>query len=127
MKCTRVFYIVPANPVIARVARSGPPLIGPEFSLYCVISEDITGLTNMPTAIWLDTDNAPLTTSNDITITSSRNDTDAVAILTFDPLRASHGEGGEVYRCSGNLMSPALDSLIEVTTDEQLTVKSKNV
>ena len=91
----------------------------------CTVSEDIIGLSNMPTAVWLNSDNFPLTTSNDITITTSQNDTDAVATLTFDPLRASHGEGGELYRCSGNLMSLALDSLIEVTRDKLLTVKGK--
>ena len=100
-------------------------MIGPEFSLDCIIYEDITGLSNMPTAMWLDAGSTPLTTNNDITITSSRNETDAVATLTFDPLRASHGEGGEVYRCFGTLMSPALDNLIEVTRDEPLTVKSE--
>ena len=121
-----VFHTVPPNPVVASIAMSGPPLIGSEFSLDCIVSEDITGLTNMPTAMWLGADNTPLTTGNDITITLSRSETVALATLTFNPLRASHGEGDEVYRCSGNLVSPALDSLIEVTTNELLTVKSEN-
>ena len=122
-------HAVPSNPLLANVAVSGPPVAGSEFSIDCIISENINGLTNMPTATWmvLEGSMVNLSTNHDITITPSRNDTVAVATLTFDPLRASHGEGGEVYRCFGNLMSPALDSVIEVTRDELFTAKSKLV
>ena len=96
-----------------------------EFSMDCIISEDISGLTNMPTAMWLDDEGTPITTEGDITIETNRNDTVAVATLTFDPLRASHGEGGMTYRCVGNLVSPAQDDEIEATRDKTLRVQSK--
>ena len=118
-------HTVPPNPLLANVVTSGPPVAGLEFSMNCVVYENITGLNNMPTATWLDADDTPLTTGNDITITSSQNETVAVTTLKFNPLRASHGEGGEVYRCVGNLMSPAPTSLIEVDVEEVLIVQSK--
>ena len=99
----------------------------------CIVFENITGLTNMPTAMWMVMEGSmvDLSTNNDINITASRNDTVAVATLTFNPLRASHGEGGEVYRCVGSLMTTALTpdavtpGLIEVGRQEALTVESK--
>ena len=101
--------------------------------MNCIVFENVSGLTNMPVAIWMVTEESMLdfSTNDDISITTSRNDTVAVETLTFNPLRASHGEGGEVYRCDGNLMSPAvtLDAetpgLIEVERQETLTVQSK--
>ena len=99
----------------------------------CIVFENVSGLTNMPTAMWMGTEETTLDLSanDDITITASRNDTVAVATLTFDPLRASYGEGGEVYRCVGSLMTLAVTpdavtpGLIEVDRQEALTVQSK--
>ena len=101
----------------------------------CIVFKNVSGLTNMPTATWMVTEESTLDLSanDDITITTSRNDTVAVATLTFDPLRASHGEGGEVYRCVGSLMTLAVNpdavtpGLIEVDREEPLTVRSRLV
>ena len=64
----------------------------------CTVFENVSGLTNMPTAMWMVAEESilDLSANDDITITASRNDTVAVATLTIDPLHASHGEGGEV-------------------------------
>ena len=99
----------------------------------CIVFENVSGLTNMPVAMWMVTEESmiDLSANDDITITTSRNDTVAVATLTFDPLRASYGEGGEVYRCVGSLMTLALapdavtPGLIEVERQEALTAQSK--
>ena len=123
IRAKSIYVAVPSAPLLVDIAASGPPVAGSEFSMYCIISENVTGLTNMPTAMWLDYYGTPLTTGYDISIITSRNETVAVATLTFYPLRASHGEGGELYWCAGNLMSPALDSVIAVTREEFLTVQ----
>ena len=108
-------------------------MAGSEFSMDCIIVENITGLTNMPTAMWLVTEESMVdfSASDGINVITSRNDTVAVATLTFDPLRTSHGEGGEVYRCVGSVMTAAVipdamtPGLIEVDREETLTVESK--
>ena len=125
-------HTVPPNSLLANAAVSGPPVAGSEFSMDCIISENITGLTNMPTAMWvvMEESMVDLSANDDITITTLRNDTAAVATITFDPLRASHGEGGEVYRCVGTLMTAAVTvtpGLIEVDREEPLTVQSKSL
>ena len=131
---TIILHTVPPNSLLANVAVSGPPVAGSEFSMDCIIVENITGLTNMPTAMWLVVEESmvDLSTNDDITITTLRNDTVAVATVTFDPLRSSHGEGGELYRCVGSLMTAAVTlhavtpGLIEVDIAETLTVQSKS-
>ena len=112
---------VPPNPLSASVTRSGRPVAGSEFTLNCVITEDISGLANMPTAVWM-ADGEPVTSGGDITIAMSQLDTTATAALTFDPLKASHGK---VYRCVGDLISPAQEDSIQVISEELLTIQSK--
>ena len=97
-------------------------MAGSEFTLTCSITKAISELTNMPTAIWRNADGELVTSRNDITIATSSNDTVAIATVTFDPLRASHGK---VYRCVGVLMSPAQEESIQETSDELLAVHCK--
>lgn len=97
-------------------------MAGLEFTLSCVISETISGLADMPTATWLNIDNQLVTSQNDITIKTSRASSVTTATLTFNPLKASHGQ---VYRCSGNLTSLLLGSPLQIFRDENLQVYSK--
>lgn len=83
---------------------------------------NVSGFINMPTAMWLESHGEPVTSSEDIAIETTHTDTVTVATLTFNPLRISHGG---VYRCVGNLESPALESRIEVIRDESLVVQGK--
>ena len=96
-------------------------MAGSEFTLTCRITKAISELTNMPTAIW-NVDGELVTSGGDITVATSSNDTVAIATVTFDPLRASHGK---VYRCVGVLMSPAQEESIQETSEERLTVHCK--
>ena len=97
-------------------------MAGSEFTLICSIIEVISGLTNVPTAMWM-ADGEPVTSGGDITIAmSALAPTAAAATLTIDPLRASHGK---IYCCVGDLVSPAQEYSIQVTSDELLTVQSK--
>ena len=98
-------------------------MAGSEFTLTCTVSEIISGFTNMPSAVWLLADNnAPVTSDDDITITTTRSNNTARAILNFNPLRTSHGVP---YRCRGTLMSPAQDDLIQIMIETNLDVQSK--
>ena len=77
----------------------------------------------MPSAVWLSADNnAPVTSDDDITITTTRSNNTATAILNFNPLRASHGVP---YRCRGTLMSPAQDDLIQIIKATDFNVQRK--
>ena len=114
-------HVVPPDPLTASITRSGKPVAGSEFTLICHSTETISGLTNMPTAIW-NVNGELVTSGNDITVAALSNDTVAIATVTFDPLRASHGK---VYRCVGDLMSPAQEESIQETSEELVTVHCK--
>ena len=95
-------------------------MAGSEFTLTCTVSEIISGFTNMPSAVWLLAD--PVASDDDITITTTRSNNTATAILNFNPLRTSHGVP---YRCRGTLMSPAQDDLIQTMNETDLNVQRK--
>ena len=112
-------FLVPPGYITASVSQSGSVVAGSEFNLTCVITEVIPGLTNMPSATWLGINNEPVTSGNGITLTTSRNDTSATAILNFNPLKASHGI---VYRCNGSLTTPTQP--LQVINEARLGVQS---
>ena len=117
---------MPSNPITATVNTTGSTVAGSEFILNCIISETFSGLTDTPTAMWLDIagGGVPVTSGNGITIATSSTGGVVVTVLTFNPLRTSH-DG--TYRCSGSITSPADDDLMDVTTDINLIVQSKRV
>ena len=118
---------VPFDPITATVNTTGSTVAGSEFILNCTISETFSGLTDTPTAMWLDNladGGVPVTSGDGITIATSSTGDVAVSVLTFDPLRTSH-DG--TYRCSGSITSPADDDLMDVTTDIDINVQSKRV
>lgn len=112
------------SPVIsAAINTLGSPVAGSEFTLSCTVSENIPGLTNQPNATWLTSEGEPVTSSEDITVTTVQTETTAVTTLTFNPLRVLHRG---VYRCVGTLASPALESPFEVIKEENLVVQGKH-
>ena len=114
---------VPSDPISATVNSSGSDMGGSEFTLTCTVSEDISGLVAMPTAIWLNLDSLPVIPRNDITIAApSPSDRVAITILTFNPLKTSHD--GE-YTCSGTITSPAQEETIAVSERGDVSVQSK--
>ena len=102
-------------------------MVGSEFTLTCAISETIPGLTNMPTAMWLDTSDdasgTPVVPGDGITIvTLPPEDRIAVSTLTFNPLKTSHlGQ----YICSGSITSLGIPRVVSVKND--LSVQSKRI
>ena len=114
-------FLVPPGSITASVSQSGSMVAGSEFTLTCVITEVIPGLTNMPSAMWLGINSEPVTSGNGITLTTSRNDTSATAILNFNPLKASHGI---VYTCIGNLVTPTQREPLQVMNEARFWVQS---
>ena len=110
-------HVVPENAISVSISQSGIPVAGSEFNLTCTVSEVISGLTNMPTAAWLDSNNMEIT--QDTTV--SRSDNVSSAILWFNPLRTSLQQR---YRCSGSIVSPALPNPVRVTTDSTFIIES---
>ena len=99
-------------------------MAGSEFTLTCNITETISGLTNMPTAIWRNIDDELVTPGDDINIEMSTLETAATSVLIFDPLKASHGK---VYRCVGSLISAAQEESVQVTREQILTTYCKRL
>ncbi len=98
-------------------------MAGSEFTLTCIVSEIIVGFTNMPSAVWLLAGtNVSVPSGGDITITSTRSNNTATAILNFNPLRTSHSVS---YICRGLLMSPAQENPIITTKRTDLHVQCK--
>ncbi len=94
-----------------------------EFTLTCTVSEIIFGFTNMPSAVWLLAGtNVSVPSGGGITITSTRSNNTATAILNFNPLRTSHSAS---FICRGLLMSPAQENPIITTKRTDLNVQCK--
>ena len=121
-----LFSAVSSDPITATVNTTGSTVAGSEFILSCVVSKNISGLTDTPTAMWLNLNDGgvPVTSGNGITIATSNTNDVAVAVLTFDPLRTSH-DG--TYRCTGSITSPASDDSVDAITDIDLDVQSKRL
>ena len=116
---------VPSDPISARVNSSGSNVAGSEFTITCIVSEVISGLVAMPTAMWLSVDGRPVMPGNDISIaTPPPSDRVAITTLTFNPLRTSHD--GE-YTCSGTITSPAQEGTIAVSERGDVSVQSKQL
>ena len=100
---------VPFGAIQATITTSAVAIAGQQFSLNCVVSETIGGLTNTPVAVW-SRDGTQLSSGNEFAVT---NDTVATSVLTFTSLSSS--DAG-VYTCSGTLES----SMDLVTEDETI-------
>ena len=104
------------------IGTSGSSVAGDEYTLTCTVTELLSGLTNMPTLQWLNSDNSPVT-GNDISVGEVNSmDTSATLTLTFTPLHTSHG--GE-YTCTAMLKSPPVEEGIVNSDMATVTVQSK--
>ncbi len=105
------------------VSQSGSTVAGSEFTWTCSVFKTTSGFTNMPNAVWLLAgSNVPVLSGDGITITTTRSNSIATAILNFNPLRTSHGAR---YVCRGTLMSPAQDEQIQTMKEIDLNVQRK--
>ena len=79
------------------------------------------GLINTPSLQWLDSSGQEIVDGEGITVEKThQNETTAILVLTFDPVRTSHG--GQ-YSCQGTLESPP--GPLMNTSEQTVTVSSK--
>ena len=118
-----IYIIVPAGSleVVTEVSEAGPVEAGSgDLTLTCTVREVISGLTNMPYALW-STASGPVTSGDDITLTDTlRNATHSTVTLS---LHTSHA--GQ-YMCQGTLVSPAsLDNITSTPANVSVNVRCK--
>lgn len=121
----QLIHTVPSDPISAVVNQTGKNVAGSLFTLTCIISETVSGLSAMPTARWLDMarNNSELAVGNDVAVVSSLPSEEmATAVLTFNPLKASHGRN---FTCSGDIATPAAERPIVVMVVKEVEVQSK--
>ena len=99
--------------VTADVSEDGPVEAGSgDLTLTCTVREVISGLTNMPYALW-STASGPVTSGDDITLTETlKTGNHSIVTLSFSLLHTSHA--GQ-YMCQGTLVSPATENNITST------------
>lgn len=113
-------FIVPENVLNLTISTSGSQMAGSNFSTICLVMEAIPGLLQKPTALWVNNNSEPIANSSDIMHSTFRNNTFAIAVLTFSPLKLSHEL---LYKCVGRLMS--LGNTISVEDQNILVVRCK--
>ena len=112
---------VPSPAITVSVNSVGIPTAGGSYTVTCTIMEEVVGLTNMPSLQWLDSSGQEIVDGEGITVEQThQNETTAILVLIFDPLRTSHG--GE-YTCQGILESPP--GMLVNTFHQTVTVLSK--
>ena len=104
------FFFSPAVPLgsveieMEMVSDEGPVEAGSGgLTLNCTVSETISGLTNMPSALWVGP-SGPVEDGQSVTLTETTSDVTATLTLTFPSLLTS--QGGE-YTCQGTVVTPA--------------------
>ena len=101
-----LFFTVPSHPLrtLTELSESDSVEAGTHGpNLTCTVTKTISGLSNMPSAIWT----GPVVSGEGIAAKETfRNATTAVTILSFSELHTSHAG---LYICEGRLSSPAAD------------------
>ena len=114
---------VPRPAITVSVISEGSDTAGESYVLTCTVMEEIEGLTNMPSLQWLDPSDQVVVDGEGVTVGQiQQTDTTAMLVLTFDPVRTSHG--GE-YTCQGTLESPP--GPLMNTSEQTVTVQSKYI
>ena len=89
-------------------------------TLTCTVRETISGLTNMPSALWM---GPSVEDRENVTLTGTTSDVTATLTLSFLLLLTSHAGG---YTCQGTVGTPAgLDDVTNTSTPITITVNCK--
>ena len=107
---------VPDSSISVATTVPDPPLAGTRYTLRCVVSKTINGLTNTPTAAWEFDGGTEITTGGNIVVTTP---SAGVAELTFSDITTSQAG---TYICRARLTSPALNVDQEVTESVDINV-----
>ena len=94
------------------------------YNLTCTVTKTVGGLVNSIIATWTTPGGNTVSNGNGITVSMATTSRDTASVLTFDPLRTSHGSN---YYCDGRLISPALETPLTTFTVEELQVQSKTI
>ena len=111
---------MPRPAINVSVISEGNDTAGEFYALTCIVTEEVVGLTNMPTLQWLNSSDQVFDGEGITVGQLQQNETTATLVLTFDPVRTSHG--GE-YTCQGTLESPP--GPLMNTTEQTVSVQSK--
>ena len=112
---------VPRPAITVSVISEGSDTAGNSYVLTCTVMEEVEGLSNMPSLQWLDPSDQVVANGEGVTVGQiQQTDITGMLILTFDPVRTSHG--GE-YTCQGTLKSPP--GPLMNTSEQIVTVQSK--
>ena len=104
------------------VIQTGPPLeaVRSGLVLTCTVTEAIKGLTEVPSAVWIN-ESGPLLSQY---ITGTVNATTAISTISLPSLNSS--DAGP-YHCQGSLQTPAMDSSITVNSSSiNITVRCES-
>ncbi len=99
---------------------NGIPIAGEEYSLSCVASESILGLTGKPVVVWMDSNGIVIAGNDDTEVISS----DGMSNLTFNPLKPTNAD---IYTCMGSLQSPALSTPLTITQEQRVEVTRESM
>ena len=93
------------------------------LTLTCTVRETISGLTNMPSALWAGP-SGPVEDRENVILTGTTSDATATLTLTFPSLLTSQAGG---YTCQGTVVTPAGvdDVTITSTPPHYVTVSCK--
>ena len=112
---------MPRPAITVSVISEGSDTAGESYVLTCTVMEEVEGLTNIPSLQWLDPSDQVVVDGEGVTVGQiQRTDTTAMLVLTFDPVRTSHGVE---YTCQGTLESPP--GPLMNTSEQTVTVQSK--
>ena len=87
-------------------------------TLTCTVRETISGLTNIPSALWVGP-SGPVEDGESVTLTETTSDVSATLTLTFSSLLTS--QAGE-YTCQGTVVTPAGVDGLTITSAPPLYV-----
>ncbi len=95
---------------------------GEEYTLLCLASKTVSGLSNTPSLQWLDEDGSPVSNGGPVTVGEATAQSSGVSLsLTFSSLHVSHGGR---YTCQASLSSPALETSLVKSTTSDVTLQS---
>ena len=112
---------MPRPAITVSVISEGSDTAEDSYVLTCTVMEELEGLTNMPSLLWLNSSDQVVVDGEGITVGQlQQNETTATLVLTFDPVRTSHGGN---FTCQGTLESPP--GPLMNTSEQTVTVQSK--
>lgn len=112
-------HAVPQSALSLSVRSTHMALLGESYSVGCIASKNVNGLTNSPVIQWFDPNGNNITDGEGITLTM-----ESLSLLaSFDSLHTSHAGR---YFCQASLSSPALSTPLVKTEDFNITLQSES-